>query len=222
MLIFIIAYLTGINFQSADMELQYVQSSKSIKQNSTKMEGPSLYRRLKNGLVKCPLSNQYFLPLAVLDAEINVANVQAELPFQTRVTSPKLPRTVVREARRIFAILVLIGEVHAIKPLLKAGLTDKCLPVSSRQGGDRVLLFSDGRTFCASAIWKEDARVDDFLRTQWEVLAPVFTFTGKHMTIDSLCALPFGSTEVIGASRFSTIYKSSFHPSHQMKLNVSM
>src|SRR4051812_43992210 len=95
------------------------------------MDNLPLYKRLQRRYCQCPLSNEKFLPLNAIDEEITEENVKAKLQVG-RLS--QLPRNVVQRAKRIFAILEIIGEPQAIKDLIAQGITDGDLPLSRKDG----------------------------------------------------------------------------------------
>lgn len=197
-------------------EQLYLFRIQSFIQSITQMATTSLYRRLKPCLLECPLGGQQFLPPNILDETITKKSVKAELPWKSRVFQSGLPGKVSQQAKKVFAILVLIGEPLAIKELLLEGLTDEHLPLSPKGGNnDNILVSVRGKTFQSFVAWRNDARVADFLEKQWLVQAPVLDTTGKHVILDPKCALPFPQIKEIGGGDFSIVYKSALHPAYQ-------
>ena len=183
-----------------------------------------LHKRLMEKYIRCSLNNQQFLPLDVIDKEITEENVKAEMKRKKfNLLNSQVPKNVVQNAKKVFTILVIIGEPNAIKDLLSEEITDDHLPLSRRGGsiGDDVLVSSDGKEFPAFAAWDNDIRVADFLEKQWIVQAPVLDSSGGEVSLDRQCALPFLTVEEVGNGEFSTVYRSDIHPAHQKGLQVS-
>ena len=181
----------------------------------------ALYTELYGSLLQCPLGSQQFLPRNVLD-KITREKVQAELPWKERFCRRSLPDKVVLRAKKVFAILVLAGNLPAITRLLEEGLTDEHLPLS-RQGGDTSNILVSAcktKTFRSFDLPRNEAKVTNFLDKQWTVLAPVLDTTGKYFILDQKCALPFPAVEEVGGGHSSTVYKSTLHPAHQHGFKV--
>jgi len=181
-----------------------------------------LYKRLQAKYLHCSLSLQKYLPLDIIDAEITVETVKAEM--KRKPISSQHLKNVVQKAKKVFAILAIIGEIHAIEDLLSDGITDDHLPLSRKEGsGDEVVLVSagsDGKEFPSFATW-HDIRVGDFLDRQWIVQAPVLDDSGRQVYLNSQCALPFLKVDEVGSTGSSTVYRSEVHPAHQKGLQVS-
>jgi hypothetical protein len=172
------------------------------------------------------LSSQEFIPQDVLETKITVALVHAAIPSRSPLnTKPGIVHQhIVQQARKVFAILVLIGDAPAIKELWKQGLRDHHLPLVAVAGAapkePRKLEAKSGERF---GVWKEkELRLPrDFVHYQWLVLAPVIDNTGRHIHLDAKCALPFVEDEEIGGGAFGYVYKCKIHQAHQKGLRVS-
>jgi hypothetical protein len=133
---------------------------------------------------------------------------------------------VVREARKVFAILVLIGRDDAIGDLLAEELIDEYLPLVRREIGDDQIIGSRqvaAKVFMTLQDW-EPRQVDDFLAKQWLFQAPVFNAPGYHYDIFPECALPIQSQEeIIGSTSSSIVHACTVRPSHfQQEFHVSI
>jgi serine/threonine protein kinase len=184
----------------------------------------AMFKRLKSKYLKCPLSTNRFLPLDVLDEEITEENVRDEIPGKlANFFKPHLPSTVVRQAKKVFTILVIVGEPQAIKDLLAEGITDEDLPLSRRDGDedDNNLVSCSGKVFSSFADWKDEPRVEYFLDKQWTVLAPVLDFSGSDIKLSMSSALPFEAVDPVGHNNMVTVYKSDVHPAHQRGLQTT-
>lgn len=182
----------------------------------------NLYNELRRSHTKCPLGHHKFLPLNILHDVITVDRVQENIG--SVVNNNDLPSRVVQEAKRVFAILVLIGREDAIGNLLSEGLTDKQLPLSRSDSNRNMLCGSVGnKTFETFQGWKEPI-VDHFLEKQWRVQAPVFDTTGRHFNLHQGCALPLQPEfKQIGSTAFSKVFKCALYPAHyQQTSNVSV
>jgi hypothetical protein len=168
---------------------------------------------------------QYFLPQSDLHEAITKESVKDDLPLKVRALNSRLPQKVVQTARKIFAILVIIGKPVAIKDLLAEGIADTHLPLSRDNGGEaNVLVSKDGAKFKSFSTWKTEATklTKDFLEKQWLVQAPVLDITGTHIILNQMCPLPFTEMEPIGAGEYSNVYQAVLHPSHQQGFQVGL
>lgn len=182
----------------------------------------SLSLHLEAHLCKCPLGGQYFLPLDSLDETITTESVKAQLSWEDRTFRSGLPREVVQHAKKVFAILVLIGDPRAIKGLLGEGLTDEYLPLSPGDPYCSSLVSAHrDKTFQSPVTWDE-FRVALFLEKQWVVQAPVLDTTGIHIALHPRCPLPFQSIDEVGWDESGRVYRGALHPAHQKGFKVSI
>ncbi|KAF2704369.1 kinase-like protein [Pleomassaria siparia CBS 279.74] len=181
--------------------------------------GNSLFRRLRDSQFEYPLNpSQKFLPLNRLDESITEENVETELCARAWIpalASALLPtKMIVKQAKKVFAILVDIGEPGMIKELLHEGLRDEHLPLCPKEIGANVLISRSGKVFKSFAKSMSEQRVTDFLDKQWTVLAPVLDLSGSHMDLDSRCPLPFIKVDSGQGTPTSMVYKTELHPAH--------
>ena len=132
-----------------------------------------------------------------------------------------IPTKIIESAKKVFAILVLIGDPGAAKGLLAEGLNDSHLPLSQNNTAGEVnsLVSSDGTIFHSFASWNE-LGVDRFLETQWTVLAPVLENSGEDVTLDPRYVLPLKSLINITHGQYSDVYRGELHPAHQKGIQV--
>lgn len=183
-----------------------------------------MFRQLKKGLVKCKISGEEFLPLDVLNAAITKDIIRAALPQDIgSIFRPHLASDIERDAKKVFAILVWIGEQNSISELFSDGLRDRHLPLQRDPAkiDDNILLSADGqRKFRAFEMWDNDAKIDMFFEQQWLVQAPIIDNTGMHSTLHSKCALPFTNSELISQNPNCVVYKAEIHSAHVVDLEV--
>lgn len=180
-----------------------------------------LYDELDDSLAECPLSENKFLPLHILQDVITVERVLAStdsiVRTQTLSGNNGLAEEVVQRAKKVFASLVFVGRQSAIGDLLSEGLTDEQLPLFRRGSGADRNLLSDcvgNKTFETFRNW-ERADVDHFLEKQWRVQAPVFDTSGSHFVLDRKCALPLHADfEKIGTTDFSNVFQCEIYQAH--------
>jgi serine/threonine protein kinase len=175
----------------------------------------SLFRQLRDARIKCPLNEeQQFLPLDIMDKVITEENVRHEISGKFgALLDRKLPSKTVKHAKKVFAILVEIGEPRAMKDLFSDGLTDEHLPLS-RVGESNKLRSKQGKEFPSFVKWKTEQRVADFIEKQWIFLAPVLDTSGHHIELESKHPLPFVKMDVIGYTKTSSVYESELHQAH--------
>lgn len=184
-------------------------------QTSSK-EDPGLYEKLLGELIKCPITRQLFLPLHVLEEEITAKTIRVN----GHVSNPARAEQIAREARKVFAILLLIGRQDAIGRLHSDGLTDEYLPLERGKGDTECVLKScqnQTKLFKEFRSWDSPA-INYFLEKQWQVQAPVFDAAGGNFKLSAECALPLVSehdpVEQIGHTECSTVYRCILHSSH--------
>lgn len=180
----------------------------------------SLYDRLSQcevNLVDSPIQQQAsFLPLTCLDDNITKPTISKQLSFSTKLFHPNVADKILRNGRKIFAILTLIGEQRTIRQMIQEGLTDEHLPLSNSDSEDKsnniLVSKNDDKQFkCFASL--DRVRVRDFLMWQWALQAPVFEGFGQHIDIDAKCPLPLIScTEVNDAP--GQVYKATIHSDH--------
>jgi hypothetical protein len=178
----------------------------------------SLFSDLDNAQEHDGISSQNFIPQDALEALITVPRVKAALSIFA-VGSSDFHANVVQYARKVFAILVLIGDPPAMKDLWKQGLRDHHLPLlagNAPKDGDK-LLAKTGESF---GPWKNPAHLKQFLHFQWTVLAPVIDNTCQHFELNAKCAMPFVADEEVGGGAYSYVYKCELHRAHQRGLRV--
>lgn len=207
----------------------------------------SLYDRLQNRYLECPLTHHDFLPLDAIEEEITEESVEAVL--RPRKLSG-LASKVVERTKKIFAVLEIIGERYAINNLLKEDITDSDLPLSrkdgKRQSGILVSVNNKTRIFPSFAKSMDPRRVGQFLAMQWLVLAPVLDSSGKEVKLSRPSALPFTleddepasddlgqegnldeeciggqNLKPVGVNIHVEVYKNVVHPAHYKGLQVS-
>jgi serine/threonine protein kinase len=174
----------------------------------------SLFRRLRDAQVECPLNDQRFLPLDVMNEVITEDTVRQAISGKLgRIFDRKLPSKIVKDAKKTFAILVEIGEPGKMKELFLEGLTDDHLPLSPIKDSNE-LQSENGKRFPSFARWETEQRVTDFIDKQWIFLAPVLDISGRFIKLSSKCPLPFLDMDEIGHTGTSTVYKTCLHHAH--------
>ncbi|KAI0437012.1 kinase-like protein [Xylaria telfairii] len=193
--------------------------------SSYNQPGQSLYSQLDSKIIKSDnkkitqqLSTFSFLPLDVIDEIITKDIVKAKSLRYTSIFRPDLSAQIVERTKKVFAILGLLEEEDIIKNLFDEGLVDEDLPLTRLQAQGRsnsnVLASRQGKEFKSFSKLGKERAVDNFLKEQWLVLAPIFTTDGKHFQVDGEAPLPFYDIEKIPTHSISNVYKALLHPAH--------
>ncbi|KAF2964626.1 hypothetical protein GQX73_g8955 [Xylaria multiplex] len=188
---------------------------------------PSRSEGLESMVIYCSKTNPTqlgvrFLPLASMDEAITAEiNMTERYKFWYRPFKGRHWHSLVEKARynhqgeqvtRVLGVLGLCDQEKAARDLLRDGLTDADLPLEkSRDFG--TLLSPRGKRFKFFSKWT-GGEIDYLLSRQSEVLAPMFTVRGEHISIDGRVPLPVYNIEDLGNAR--TIYKAQLHASHLM------
>jgi hypothetical protein len=173
------------------------------------------------------IDDKRFLPLDALEKLITKTNVEAELGVTNgawanltrRGNSSDLFNTVIDQAKKVFATLVLLEKAPAIHSLLDEGLTDKDLPLV-RDTDYGHLKSRDHETQFPFGGWRH-ASLTSFLQKQWNFLAPVLDAKGELIKLDQTCALPFTKSGYIGHGAAGFVYWATLHKAHQQGFEVS-
>ncbi|KAK1988376.1 kinase-like domain-containing protein [Colletotrichum cereale] len=186
------------------------------------MPSQSLLSKLKSSLQHSSVVSQDFLPASSLDDLITKETVQNELPrsLMNRILADNLPGEIAKSSRRLFAILVMIGEPQAIRKLVGDGLTDDDLPFGRPTHDDHGSTLESKRRLKVKSFqdWKNEAKVDMFLEKQWLFLAPKLDVSGTSTVfqVDSKCPLPFLRATELWGEHSNIVYKSELHAAHQV------
>lgn len=121
---------------------------------------------------------------------------------------------------KIFAILVLIDEVSNVGCFVRNGIKDRDLPFSLNpaDGGRTLVRRGPGLRVPGSREWAR-ALTDEFLASQWQVLAPIFvrprylSVTIQYMESDVV--MPWlEKTTGCKPDRYSVVDRVVIHPEH--------
>ncbi|KAI1421303.1 kinase-like protein [Xylaria sp. FL1777] len=180
-----------------------------------------------------------FLPIDAIDEVITIDVVKAQLPYIFDYTKAKLtladlikaqipwpfsyniPRfsEVVEQSKKILAILGLCEAEKYFWYLLSEGLTDEHLPLAriTCDKCSNTLISSRGTKVTTFSNKGGNIVVENFLKKQWQVLAPVFTTLGEDIKIEGNAALPFYDVKMISfLNDRSTVYRGTLHAAHIM------
>ena len=173
------------------------------------------------------IDDKTFVPLDTLERIIIPSSVKDALAITdgvlTKVGLRKpsdLPEMVTKQAKRIFAALVLMDKVDKIRGLVDEGLTDEHLPLSRDPHHDAVL-SRDRATIFPFVGWNPPS-VNEFLQhKQWLFLAPVLDTSGQLIEVNKECALPFTESEIKGSGAAGIVHRAKIHKAHQRGFEVS-
>lgn len=112
---------------------------------------------------------------------------------------------VLKGGLRVFSILVLVGKESLISSFIESDNLQ-------RSRLDDKLPFSADTL--QSIIPDTDA-ASNFYRRQWEFVAPVFSRSTLHRSLNSKMRLPFVQNKKLGEGGFGVIYEIQLHPDHQ-------
>lgn len=189
----------------------------------------SLYKQLKGGAVRCGLAGDQsfrFLPESLIIEKITKDSIISNLSWRLWISTQlwladSLADKVYDQAKKVFAVLALIGQEHTISDLIKDNITDKDLPLVPSSRDESVLVSKEppegetGKEFSSFKTWDE-RRVSDFLEKQWLVLAPILDVTGKELNLDPKCPLPIKEIELMVRGHGVFVHKARLHPAHQL------
>jgi hypothetical protein len=178
--------------------------------------------------------NQYFIPADKLEELVTVNSIEDELKerhtyFAHDEARRQSAERILKTAPKLFAILALIQKSHFIGSFLDEGLDDSHLPfirsTKNVTGGNFKLcsgLHPNQPIACIDR-WRK-ARINEFARVQWCVLAPIFKQSEDilHYTLNDNCVLPLlEQSKSCEEGGFSTVYEIIIHPAHQFLHNSS-
>lgn len=153
---------------------------------------------------------------------------RCRVAFQNEEKRRQTVEEIWKFAPKLFAILVGLRPGRFgkyITEFLKAAITDADLPFVRSDNTTKSVPFKlcSKRTprhpIECMTTW-DQARVNDFGRDQWIMLAPVFVYNDKieHYELDDNCVLPWiEDDERTGAVEggYGSVWKIAIHPSHQ-------
>ena len=192
-----------------------------------------LLRQLEDGQIDCGLagdrwSGSRFIPESLVYEVITKDSIAANLSFAQRLRflfSPtnSLADRIHSQARKVFAILALIGQEKMIGDLIyNDNITDEDLPLFlDNRRSTLVSKTPEGhiaKELSSFRAWDE-RRVRDFLEKQWLVLAPILDGTGEPIELTPNCPLPIIKSEMRIRRRGMHIYEAWLHPAHYLWSN---
>ncbi|KAI1298563.1 kinase-like protein [Xylaria venustula] len=204
-------------------------SSQQSAPSSYGSTGDDLYQQLSTRTVNCDeavetqaLTCVSFLPRDAIDEVITTAVVKSQSGGFLSRFFWRYPDSakVAKQAKSLFAILVLCGLQNDFCDLFHDGVRDEHLPLARRnsQGHPNDLFSPTGNKFTAFSKRKNyKFQVDSFLEKQWQVLAPVFTALGEDIHVDKKSPLPFYDIKKISSLNYkNTVYRGTLHAAHRV------
>ena len=119
-----------------------------------------------------------------------------------RYRREELAKEIVQRARKVFAILLLIGHGEAIEAMFK----HDSLQNSSL---DAKLPFSE---HALQILLGNDHLAGDFFERQWELITPVFSHTLLPREFEEETILPFLGQDSKGSGSFGEVWEYHIHP----------
>ncbi|KAF5497307.1 Serine/threonine-protein kinase nekl-2 [Colletotrichum siamense] len=183
-----------------------------------------LFARLGEAYSEDKLGNRRYIATSELEQLVTKETVEKELRLTQkrgmlslfrakRQARVKLAERVMEKGRKLFATCVYLSQPWGVKLLLDAHFTDHDLPLT-KNGNSLTCEKSGSKRLDWPADW-ELPKLDVFVDKQWLFLAPVFSTTGNHQTIDPMCPLPFSSVDEVKGTNNNVVFKAMVHPSHQ-------
>lgn len=240
--------MTPLSRQSSGQSSQYSDSSSDLSrqwssqssQHSSQSEyDPSesgLYERLRSKLIECDRTGETqnfsrfsFLPLDALEKIVTTDTVETHSGSRGWRSWPRAngcPSDIVDQAKGVFATLGFIESPDLILNLFEEGLGDRDLPLARPEAASqsKSLLSPKGVKFKSFSKLKSKD-IDDFLRCQWYVIAPVFAALGGGVEVNrDICVykdtpLPFFNVRKISSvPGRSTVYKGMLHAAHMVSI----
>ncbi|KAI1815226.1 kinase-like protein [Poronia punctata] len=156
-----------------------------------------------------------FLPRDIIEEKITTEAINAKFSWTSNLFYRSRVERIAKEAKRVVCILLLIQEEDLLWSFFEEGLTDQHLPLRAPGNGKGALVSQNGQEFHSFARQpRSTSRASQFLKTQWQVLAPVITKPGDHIDIEKLAPPPFYDIKEITSNGRSTVYRGKLHPAH--------
>lgn len=189
------------------------------------VNGDSLGDQLRWARIEYPRhSYSFFIPICQLDSIITTSNVESEIQRGNSYSDPAgfkhIAEETCRIARKVFAVLACMGRGFEIEIFLRDGVSDEDLPVRGikNENGGYELRRRSGAPIETFESWNDHDK-EEFDRTQWWMLSPVFC-DKEHYELEESTILPFipfetgGEIEKKSLGGFSEVYAARIHRSH--------
>lgn len=150
-------------------------------------------------VVNAQSTTEQFISAGEIDALLTASAINQELE---RYGSGQILPEVLDRAKKIFAILLVLGRLETLKQMLKSGLNDNDLPFQLSRHQEKNQRFSE--FFLNFVEW--DVKTQElFMNTQWTFLAPVFR-DGEHQKLENDLRLPFINKKLLGSGSYGRVY----------------
>lgn len=151
-------------------------------------------------------TDEQFIPGGDLEEALTTHAIEVE-PRSHKLAD--ISHDVFHYAKKIFAILLVIGKLDALQDFIDRGLRDEDLPLAISMTGS----MDDEHLKSAFSGWDLDAR-KQFADFQWTLLALIF-LEGKHLKLHDETRLPFIKTKPIAKGAFGGVHRVEIHSDHE-------
>lgn len=188
--------------RTEDIELGNTLNSEECSPQGKNVEATvdrSLRSRLLARVQRVLDTNEQFIPVGDLKEILTDDLIEVELQNHGL---GYLSSFVFRRGKRVFAILLAIQKLGALRDLMK------------KDYGDNHLPMEDAKLCSVFSNWSHDTR-KQFIEFQWTLLAPVFS-EGQHLILADDTRLPFIKTEPIASGENSGgVHRIEIHRDHE-------
>ncbi|CAG9942419.1 unnamed protein product [Clonostachys rosea f. rosea IK726] len=178
---------------------------------------PTLYSQCQSAYASDEINHRRYIPVDSMRKLAKRGNIGSELKRKKKIPLrvSKCAGQVEQQASKLFLTLVHFDKALDIRSLLRAGFTDKDLPLIKVDDTTLRSSSEKNKMFRTPKDWTEQ-NIDSFLEKQWMMTAPVFTNNGEHREFDTNVCLPFDSLDEKGHSNTSVVFQANIHKAHQI------
>jgi hypothetical protein len=182
---------------------------------------PTLYSQCQSAYASDEINHRRYIPVDSMRKLAKRGNIGSELKRKKKIPLrvSKCAGQVEQQASKLFLTLVHFDKALDIRSLLRAGFTDKDLPLIKVDDTTLRSSSEKNKMFRTPKDWTEQ-NIDSFLEKQWMMTAPVFTNNGEHREFDTNVCLPFDSLDEKGHSNTSVVFQANIHKAHQIGFQV--
>ncbi|CAG9990474.1 unnamed protein product [Clonostachys byssicola] len=178
---------------------------------------PTLYSQCQEAYALDEINHRRYLPVDSIRKLTKRENIGSELKRKKKIPLgvSKLAVQTEQQSSKIFLTLLFFDNALDIKGLLKAGFTDKDLPLIKLNDTTLQSSSEKEKLFRTPKDWTEQ-NIDTFIEKQWVMIAPVFTNNGEHREFDTNVCLPFDNLDEKEHTNTNVIFKADIHKAHQI------
>jgi hypothetical protein len=226
--------ITTSEIGRSDRDLSVNANRDSIDNDSEENKSPEQTLRydLCNARREWPEGSfRYFIPVDEFNRIVTLDSISLELArcgveFANEESLRNVAEELSKAAPKLFAILVYLKRGHYITKFLEEEIDDTHLPFvrsdkTAKSGHFKLCSKkSPDQPIKCMAGW-DQARINDFGRDQWSMLAPIFEYRDeiKHYELDDNCVLPWVEDEERSdraiQGGYGSVWKIAIHPAHQ-------